>query len=44
MNYENYIIEAIEMVEAWEIPEEELASAIQAQAELMAGLEQFWNE
>ena len=37
MNIENYIIEATELVLAWELPDEELGAAIQAQAELMAG-------
>jgi hypothetical protein len=44
MNYENYIIEATQMVEAWELPDEALPQAIQAQAELMAGLEFYWGE
>jgi hypothetical protein len=37
MNYENYILDAIEIVGAWDIPEEELADAINEQARLMAG-------
>jgi hypothetical protein len=44
MSYENYILEAIEMIETWELPEEELAGAIQAQAELMAGTVQHWRD
>ena len=38
MNIENYILEAIEMVSAWEVPAEELADAINDQARLMAGV------
>ena len=37
MNYENYILDAIEIVGAWGIPEEDLAEAINEQARLMAG-------
>ena len=35
---EDYVTEAIEMVSAWDIPDEELADAINAQARLMAGV------
>ena len=38
MNYETYIQDAIEMVSAWELPEEEFSQAVQQQAELMAGI------
>ena len=38
MHIEDYIPEAIEMVSAWDIPDEELADAINAQARLMAGV------
>ena len=34
---EDYVTEAIEMVSAWNIPDDELADAINAQARLMAG-------
>ena len=37
MNYENYILDAIEIVGAWNLPEEDLADAINEQARLMAG-------
>ena len=37
MNYKSYILDAIEIVGAWDIPEEELADAISEQARLMAG-------
>ena len=35
---ENYVTEAIEMVSAWDIPDEELVDAINAQVRLMAGV------
>ena len=35
---DDYVTEAIEMVSGWDIPEEELADAINAQARLMAGI------
>ena len=35
---EEYVTEAIETVSAWDIPDEELADAINAQARLMAGI------
>ena len=38
MNIENYILDAIEMVSAWDLPEEDLADAINDQARLMAGV------
>ena len=38
MNYENYILDAIEIVGAWDLPEEDLADAINDQARLMAGV------
>ena len=34
---EDYIPDALEMVSAWDIPDDELADAINAQARLMAG-------
>ena len=37
MNIENYILDAVEIVGAWDIPEEDLADAINEQARLMAG-------
>ena len=37
MNYECYIQDAIDMVSAWEIPEEDFARAVNDQARLMAG-------
>ena len=38
MNIENYILEAIEMVSAWGLPDEDLADAVNDQARLMAGV------
>ena len=43
---EDYVTEAIEMVSAWDIPDEELADAINAQARLMASVlpDEPWPE
>ena len=38
MDYENYILDALEMVMAWELPEEDIPQAVNEQARLMAGL------
>ena len=35
---EDYIEDAVAQVEAWDVPEEEFAAAVNAQACLMAGL------
>ena len=37
-DYEDYLIEALDLVAAWELPEEDLADAVNAQARLMAGI------
>jgi hypothetical protein len=37
MNIENYILDAIEIVGAWDIPEKDFADAVNDQARLMAG-------
>ena len=37
MNIENYILDAIEIVSAWDIADEDLGDAIIDQARLMAG-------
>ena len=37
MDYEAYLLEALETVMAWELPENELADATIQQAKLMAG-------
>jgi hypothetical protein len=44
MKVEDYIIEATEMVAAWDLPESELSQAIQDQAQLMAGLDNYSND
>jgi hypothetical protein len=38
MNYEDYLQDAIELVNAWEIPEEDFAQAVNDQARLMCGI------
>jgi hypothetical protein len=38
MDYEVYIPEALELVLAWDLPEEALAEAVNEQARLMAGI------
>ena len=39
MNFEDYVITALEMVSAWDIPEEQLADVVSDQAMLMAGVD-----
>ena len=39
MNHENYILDALEIVSAWDLPDEDLADAINDQARLMAGID-----
>ena len=36
MNYQNYLIDAINDVLSWDIPDESLAEAVTAQASMMA--------
>ena len=36
-DYENYFFDALEQVQAWVIPEDEIAEAANAQAHLMSG-------
>jgi hypothetical protein len=38
MNYEDYIADALNMVSAWDLPESEFTDAVNAQAQLMAGM------
>jgi len=38
MNIENYILDAVEMVSTWDIPDEDFADAVNDQAMLMAGV------
>jgi len=35
----DYIFDALEIVSAWDIPDEDLADAVNAQARLMAGIQ-----
>jgi hypothetical protein len=37
MEYEDYIPEALDLVLAWDLPEDALADAVNEQARLMAG-------
>jgi hypothetical protein len=37
-NYEDYLPLALETVSAWDLPDEELAEAANAQAKLLAGI------
>ena len=45
MNYENQILDALMIVSAWDLPEEELADAVNDQARLMAGvnIDDLWE-
>ena len=45
MTYHDYLIEALETVSAWDLPEEDLAEAANQQARLMAGdpPESIWD-
>lgn len=36
--FENYLIDALEHVLPWDLPDEDLADAVNAQARLMAGI------
>jgi hypothetical protein len=38
MNYEDYIQDAISLVDSWGLPEEEFSQAVNDQAKLMCGL------
>jgi hypothetical protein len=38
MDHEQYIVEALDLVLAWDLPEDALAEAANQQARLMAGL------
>ena len=38
MHIEDYILDALETVSAWDIPGEEFADSVNAQARLMAGV------
>jgi len=43
---EDYILDALDMVSAWNLPDEDLADAVYAQARLMAGIDPdgLWKE
>ena len=45
MHTDDYITEALELVSAWDIPDEDLADAVNAQARLMAGInpDELWE-
>ena len=38
MNIENYILDALEIVSAWELPDSDIAQALNDQARLMSGV------
>ena len=38
MNIENIILDALEIVSAWDLPDEDFADAVNGQARLMAGI------
>lgn len=38
MNFQSYLLDAVEAVLAWEIPEKDFAGAVKAQACMMAGI------
>jgi hypothetical protein len=38
MEYQDYLQDAIDLVDAWEIPEEDFPKAVNDQARLMCGL------
>ena len=43
-NYQDYLIDAIDTVMAWELPEEDFAVAVNQQARLLAGdLPDIWT-
>jgi hypothetical protein len=46
MHTDDYITEALELVSARDVPDEELADAVNAQARLMAGInpDDFWED
>ena len=44
MQFEDYIPDALEMVSAWDIPDEHLADAVNAQARLMAGIDPWEDQ
>ena len=43
--YENYLLEAIETVSSWDVPEDEFAGAVNAQARLLYRIpsDDYWQ-
>ena len=43
---EDYIADALEIVSAWNVPDEDFADAVNAQARLMADIhpDEFWED
>ena len=39
MNQQDYILDALEIVSAWDVPDEDFADAVNDQARLMAGVD-----
>ena len=39
MNFENQVLDALMIVSAWDMPDEDLADAVNDQASLMAGID-----
>ena len=39
MNFENQILDALMIISAWDLPDEDLADAVNDQARLMAGID-----
>ena len=46
MNYENYILDAVEIVGAWDIPEEDFVQAVIDRARLaaMVNPDELWED
>ena len=45
MQYQDCLIEALEIVSAWDVPDEDFAQAVNDQARLMSGMnpDELWN-
>ena len=39
MDYSHYLAEALNIVDAWEVPEEDFAQTVNDQARIMAGMD-----
>ena len=39
LTYQHYLLDALELVLPWDLPDEDLADAVNAQARLMAGID-----